>query len=206
MAGGDGPRLAEMLHCQPASGCPAPWSWPTYAPARVLGARAYHHSIPGTLATMLPMLPATCRWARSAPPTSAGADAGRVPDLDAMIDGLAQPVRRSGGRTARGLPRAASGSTGRLTYPGGGGRAEGLTWSCPPATRLLLSAQRRRQDHAGHPAGPAAGADRGGDHRGRRADRSRARAWQRKVAVVYQDFARYRSVPPRTSAVRRPPA
>jgi ATP-binding cassette subfamily B protein len=163
--------------------------------AGVLGYDAYHHEISlRTLATMLPMLPTTMAVG-SVSYADIGLEKllGAVPDLDGLTAGLAALAQRtSGGRPARGLPRTVLRCEGLgFTYPGGKpvlhdldlelevGRSLGLVGvNGAGKTTLITLLARMREPTAGQitvDGAPLMELD--------------GRAWQRQVAVVYQDYA-----------------
>ena len=170
----------------------------TYAAiAAVIGIQAYHGSLSLTaLATMMPMLPASL-----AAGSITYADVqlelalASLPDLDAIVDGLGgdDDPAASGARSPAGLPREHVRFDGvGYSYPGGDPVLSELTLELPvghslglvgvngagKSTLITLLARMRE---------PSAGTltvD------GVPLDRFSARAWQRMVAVVYQDFAR----------------
>jgi ATP-binding cassette subfamily B protein len=162
----------------------------------VVGLAADHRDISlRTLATMVPMLPASL---------SAGsitiADVqleqmlASLPDLDALLSRLrGLPSLGAGGRSVDGLPRVAI----RLTavgfrYPEGEPVLDGLDLELPAGTSLglvgvngagkstLVSLLARMRE-------PVSGRI---EVDGVSLAQLAAGAWQRKVAVVYQDFAR----------------
>jgi len=165
--------------------------------AGLLGYDAYHHDISlRTLATMLPMLPTTMAVG-SVSYADIGLEKllGGVPDLEALTSSLgALAGRESGARPATGLPRhvlrcEAVG----LTYPGASGPVlHGLDLELRVGeslglvgvngagkTTLITLLARMREPTAGQitvDGLPLAQLD--------------GRAWQRQVAVVYQDYAR----------------
>ncbi len=168
--------------------------------AALLGIAADHRSIGlRELATLLPMLPASL-------------SAGSISFADIQLELVALRAARSpraGRLRSTRCPRfsaapAASRSPGArassvrlervsFAYPGGEPVLDGAGAG---AARRPLARPRRRQRRgqvdADLAAGADAGADRRRDHRRRHAaDRAgRRAAWQRAVAVVYQDFAR----------------
>ena len=142
--------------------------------------------------------PRAWRSARSPTPTSAGEDARprcptstRSPSGSARVD---EPA--AAGDAAAGLPRAAASASSGVSfaYPGGEPVLRELDLELPggqlarPGRR-----QRRRQDDAVTLLARMREPTGGRDHGRRRAagPSSRAREWQRQVAVVYQDFTRF---------------
>jgi ATP-binding cassette, subfamily B, bacterial len=165
--------------------------------AGLLGYDAYHHEISlRTLATMLPMLPTTI-----AVGSVSYADIGlekllsAVPDLDGLTARLAELAHReSGGRPADDLPHSALRCHGLgFTYPGGTrpvlhnlnleltvGESLGLVGvNGAGKTTLITLLARMREPTEGRITVDGAPLT---DIEGR--------AWQRQVAVVYQDYAR----------------
>jgi ATP-binding cassette, subfamily B, bacterial len=170
----------------------------TYAAiAAVIGIQAYHGSLSLTaLATMMPMLPASL-----AAGSITYADVqlelalASLPDLDAIVDGLGgdDDPAASGARSPAGLPREHVRFDGvGYSYPGGDPVLSELTLELPAghslglvgvngagkSTLITLLARMRE------PSSGTLTVD------GVPLDRFSARAWQRMVAVVYQDFAR----------------
>jgi ATP-binding cassette, subfamily B, bacterial len=163
----------------------------------LLGYEAYHHDISlRTLATMLPVLPATMAVG-SVNYSDIGLEKllSAVPDLDGLTAGLAEVARRApGGRPATGLPLATLRCEGlTFAYPGGAqpvlhaldlelrvGESLGLVGvNGAGKTTLITLLARMREPTAGRitvDGTPLAQID--------------GRAWQRQVAVVYQDYAR----------------
>jgi ATP-binding cassette, subfamily B, bacterial len=169
----------------------------TYAAiAGVIGIQAYHGSLSLTaLATMMPMLPSSL-----AAGSITYADVqlelalASLPDLDAIVDGLGgDDPAASGARSPVGLPREQVRFDGvGYSYPGGDPVLSELTLELPAghslglvgvngagkSTLITLLARMRE------PSSGTLTVD------GVSLDRFSARAWQRMVAVVYQDFAR----------------
>ena len=170
----------------------------TYAAiAAVIGIQAYHGSLSLTaLATMMPMLPSSLA-AGSITYADVQLDLAlsSLPDLDAIVDGLGgdDDPAASGARSPAGLPRHQIRFDGvGYSYPGGDPVLSELTLELPAGQSLglvgvngagkstLITLLARMRE-------PSAGTltiD------GVLLDRFSARAWQRMVAVVYQDFAR----------------
>jgi ATP-binding cassette, subfamily B, bacterial len=165
--------------------------------AGLLGYDAYHHAISlRTLATMLPMLPTTMSVGSvSYSDIALEKLLGGVPDLDALTAGLdALAQREARGRPASGLPRHVIRCEGLgLRYPGAGppvlhaldlelrvGESLGLVGvNGAGKTTLITLLARLREPTEGRitvDGIPLAELD--------------GRAWQRQVAVVYQDYAR----------------
>ncbi|HTU94253.1 MAG TPA: ATP-binding cassette domain-containing protein [Solirubrobacteraceae bacterium] len=165
--------------------------------AGLLGYDAYHGEISlRTLATMLPMLPTTMAVG-SVSYGDIGLEKllGAVPDLDGLTSTLAELAQRtSGHRPAAGLPAVVVRCEGLgFRYPGGTrpvlhdlnldlevGRSLGLVGvnGAGKTTLITLLARMREPTEGritvdGAPLGELDG-----------------RAWQRQVAVVYQDYAR----------------
>jgi ATP-binding cassette, subfamily B, bacterial len=170
----------------------------TYAAiAAVIGIQAYHGSLSLTaLATMMPMLPSSL-----AVGSITYADVqlelalSSLPDLDAIVDGLGgdDDPASSGSRSPAGLPRHQVRFDGvGYSYPGGEPVLSELTLELPAGQSLglvgvngagkstLITLLARMRE----PSTGALTVD------GVPLDRFSARAWQRMVAVVYQDFAR----------------
>ena len=165
--------------------------------AATLGLAADHHTISlQTLATMLPMLPATMAIGSvSYADISLEQLLAAVPDLESLTAGLARRAGMSaGGRAAAGLP-AASVRLQRLsfTYPGACspvlngldleleiGSSLGLVGVNGAGKTTLVTLLARMRE----PTGGRILVD------GVPLDELDARAWQRQVAVVYQDYAR----------------
>jgi ATP-binding cassette subfamily B protein len=165
--------------------------------AGLLGYDAYHHEISlRTLATMLPMLPTTMAVG-SVSYTDIALEKllSAVPDLDGLTAGLAEVARReSGGRPATGLPLTTLRCEGLgFAYPGGTqpvlrdldlelavGQSLGLVGvNGAGKTTLITLLARMREPTEGRltvDGTPLTEID--------------GRAWQRQVAVVYQDYAR----------------
>jgi ATP-binding cassette subfamily B protein len=162
----------------------------------MIGIAAEHGEISlRTLATLLPMLPASL-----AAGSISYADAqlelalSSVPDLDGLIDELgAVPALGAGGEDPAGLPRDGVVLTGvSFSYPGGepvlddlqlelpAGRSLGLVGVNGAGKSTLISLLARMRECTGGTITV--------DGRDLRA--LDARAWQRSVAIVYQDFAR----------------
>ncbi|MFZ0386810.1 MAG: ABC transporter ATP-binding protein [Solirubrobacteraceae bacterium] len=165
--------------------------------AAVIGIQAYHGSLSLTaLATMMPMLPSSL-----AVGSITYADVqlelalSSLPDLDAIVDGLGgdDDPAAAGARSPAGLPRHQVRFDGvGYSYPGGdpvlsevtlelsAGQSLGLVGVNGAGKSTLITLLARMRE-------PSAGTltiD------GVPLDRFAARAWQRMVAVVYQDFAR----------------
>jgi ATP-binding cassette, subfamily B, bacterial len=170
----------------------------TYAAiAAVIGIQTYHGSLSLTaLATMMPMLPSSL-----AVGSITYADVqlelalSSLPDLDAIVDGLGgdDDPASSGSRSPAGLPRHQVRFDGvGYSYPGGEPVLSELTLELPAGQSLglvgvngagkstLITLLARMRE----PSTGALTVD------GVPLDRFSARAWQRMVAVVYQDFAR----------------
>jgi ATP-binding cassette, subfamily B, bacterial len=165
--------------------------------AGLLGYDAYHHDISlQTLATMLPMLPATMAVG-SVNYSDIGLEKllSAVPDLDGLTAGLAGVARlEPGDGPATGLPITALRCEGLgFAYPGGAqpvlrgldlelrvGESLGLVGvNGAGKTTLITLLARMREPTQGRitvDGEPLTGID--------------GRAWQRQVAVVYQDYAR----------------
>lgn len=165
--------------------------------AGVLGWAADHHEITlRTLATMLPMLPASMSAGSiSFADVSLAQALSAVPDLDALSSGLAARASLSkDGEPAGGLPREGIRFEQlAFTYPRASkpaldgvdlklriGESLGLVGvnGAGKTTLITLLAQMRE------PTGGRITID------GVPLDSLRARDWQRQVAVVYQDYAR----------------
>jgi ATP-binding cassette subfamily B protein len=170
----------------------------TYAAiAGVIGIQAYHGSLSLTaLATMMPMLPASlAAGSISYADVQLELALSSLPDLDAIVDGLAADDEpgTSGERSPAGLPRrhVRFDAVG-YAYPGGepvlseltlelsAGRSLGLVGVNGAGKSTLITLLARMRE-------PSAGAI---TVDGVPLDEFSARAWQRMVAVVYQDFAR----------------
>jgi len=177
------------------------------AGAGALGLAAYHHAISlGTVAVMLPMFPSTMQAGGiSVADISLEQMLASVPDLDEIVTGLraapdwpgppaTAPVA-AGARDVTGRP-AASIRFEQLTYryPGAdrpvfdgleleltAGESLGLVGINGAGKTTLITLLARLRE----PAGGRITVD-GADVRV-----FGARAWQRQVAVVYQDFTRY---------------
>jgi ATP-binding cassette, subfamily B, bacterial len=170
----------------------------TYAAiGAVIGIQAYHGSLSLTaLATMMPMLPSSL-----AAGSITYADVqlelalSSLPDLDAIVDGLAVDDEAGGPdeRSPAGLPRHALRFDGvGYAYPGGDPVLSDLTLELPAGQSLglvgvngagkstLITLLARMRE----PSTGTLTVD------GVPLHRFSARAWQRMVAVVYQDFAR----------------
>jgi ATP-binding cassette subfamily B protein len=163
----------------------------------LLGYDAYHQEISlRTLATMLPMLPTTMAVGSvSYGDISLEKLLGAVPDLDGLTASLAELAQRAlGPRPAAGLPRSVLRCEGLgFTYPGATrpvlhdlnlelevGESLGLVGvNGAGKTTLITLLARMREPTAGRitvDGAPLTELDGG--------------AWQRQVAVVYQDYAR----------------
>jgi ATP-binding cassette, subfamily B, bacterial len=165
--------------------------------AGLLGYDAYHHEISlRTLATMLPMLPTTMAVGSvSYGDISLEKLLAAVPDLDGLTASLAGLAQRSAhGRPAQGLPRAALRCEGLgFTYPGAArpvlhdlnlelqvGESLGLVGvNGAGKTTLITLLARMREPTVGRITVDGAALT-----------ELDGRAWQRQVAVVYQDYAR----------------
>jgi len=166
--------------------------------AGILALAAYHHDIAlGTIAVMLPMLPSTMQVGGvSASDVSLEQMLASVPDLDDLIARLrAAPGPDGGIREVQGLPAAAIRfeSVG-YRYPAGGqpvyqdldleltaGTSLALVGANGAGKTTLVTLLARLRE----PSGGRITVD-GIDLRD-----LDARAWQRQVAVVNQDFGRY---------------
>jgi ATP-binding cassette subfamily B protein len=167
------------------------------AGAGLLAVAAWHHDIGlGTVAVMLPMLPSTMQVGGvSAADVTLESMLASVPDLDELVTRLRAPAVASGagsaaGRPARGIRFEAVG----YRYPGGGrpvyegleleltaGRSLALVGANGAGKTTLVTLLARLRE----PVGGRITVD-GTDLRD-----LDARAWQRQVAVVNQDFGRY---------------
>jgi ATP-binding cassette subfamily B protein len=163
----------------------------------LLGYDAYHHEISlQTLATMLPMLPTTM-VVGSVNYSDIGLQKllSAVPDLDGLTAGLAGLAHReSGGRPATGLPVTTLRCEGvGFAYPGGSrpvlhdlnleltvGESLGLVGVNGAGKTTLISLLARMRE----PTEGRITVD------GAPLTEVEGRAWQRQVAVVYQDYAR----------------
>ncbi len=165
--------------------------------AGLLGYDAYHHEISlRTLATMLPMLPSTMAVG-SISYSDIGLEKllGAVPDLDELTSSLgALAQSQSGGGPAAGLPDRVLRCEGLgFTYPGAAapvlhgldlelraGESLGLVGvNGAGKTTLITMLARMREPTRGQitvDGAPLTGIE--------------GRAWQRQVAVVYEDYAR----------------
>jgi ATP-binding cassette subfamily B protein len=165
--------------------------------AAELGLAAYHHDITlRTLATMLPMLPASMSLGSiTFTDISLEKQLSAIPDLDALTHGLARTTGTAlEGAPARGLP-AHGIKLERVcfTYPGAEqpvleglelelalGSSLGLVGVNGAGKTTLVTLLARMRD----PSGGRILVD------GRPLSELSAREWQRQVAVVYQDYAR----------------
>jgi ATP-binding cassette subfamily B protein len=170
----------------------------TYAAiASVIGIQTYHGELSLTaLATMMPMLPSSlAAGSISYADVQLELALSSLPDLDAIVDGLGgddEPAS-SGSRSPAGLPHDRIRFDGvGYAYPGGEPVLSDLTLELPAGdslglvgvngagkSTLVTLLARMREPSAG-----TLTVD------GVPLDRFSARAWQRMVAVVYQDFAR----------------
>jgi ATP-binding cassette subfamily B protein len=165
--------------------------------ATVIGLQAYHGSLSLTaLATMMPMLPTSlAAGSISYADVQVELALSSLPDLDAIVDGLGEDDEPGApdDRSPVGLPRHAIRFDAiDYAYPGGDAVLSGLTLELPAghslglvgangagkSTLITLLARMRE------PSGGTVTVD------GIALNRFSARAWQRMVAVVYQDFAR----------------
>jgi ATP-binding cassette subfamily B protein len=165
--------------------------------AAELGWAADHHEVSlRTLVTMLPMLPATLSVGSiTIADVSLEQMLSSLPDLDSLASGLGGGRRlREGGSPAAGLPRErVSFERVSFAYPGGSpvlreldldlaiGESLGLVGINGAGKSTLVSLLARMRE-------PTAGritVD------GTPLTQLDARAWQRQVAVVYQDFTRF---------------
>ena len=140
------------------------------AGAGAVALAAWHRDIAlGTVAVMLPMLPATMQVGGvSYADVSLEQMLAAVPDLDELVARLRDPGTASGGAPADGRPdRAIRFESVAYRYPGGPPVYEGLDLELAAGRSLALVGANGGQDHPGHPAGPAARADGRPDHRGR---------------------------------------
>ena len=162
-----------------------------------LGWTAYHHEISlQTLATMLPMLPASmAAGSISYADISLEQLLSALPDLDSLTSRLARGgALTAGGSPAAGLPQeVVSFEQVSFTYPNSAapvltglelelrvGKSLGLVGvNGAGKTTLVTLLARMREPTAGRITVD-----------GRPLDELNAREWQQQVAVVYQDFAR----------------
>jgi ATP-binding cassette, subfamily B, bacterial len=167
------------------------------AAAAELGLAAYHHDIGvQTLATMLPMLPTSMTVGSiTFGDISLEQLLSAVPDLDALTDGLSHaPDEAAAGGPAAGLPRQSVRLEGlNFSYPGREdpvlqdldlelplGHSLGLVGINGAGKTTLVTLLARMRE----PTGGRILVD------GVPLDELNPRAWQRQVAVVYQDYAR----------------